>query len=80
VFGPVIDALVPLRTKLTPVYAARLAQLENQMFAFHQKTPEFLAEFFLVELADVFELHDRLRATASATLMPSTPAESMPPA
>ena len=39
-----------------------------------------LASNILVQFADIFEFQARLRATASATLMPSTPAESMPPA
>ena len=58
----------------------RLLQLLHQMLTFQQKAAVLLADFFQMKFLDVFELHDRLFATASATLMPSTPAERMPPA
>jgi hypothetical protein len=62
------------------IMSQRFLQLLHQMLAFQQEVADLLAEFLLMQLLDVFEFHDRLRATASATLMPSTPAERMPPA
>lgn len=58
----------------------RLLQFLHQMLALGEEAAELLAVFPLLQLADLFHFHARLRATASATLMPSTPAESMPPA
>ena len=59
----------------------RLLQLQHQVFAFDQEIAELLAVFLLVQLLDVVEFHvPGSRATASATLMPSTPADRMPPA
>src|SRR5690606_7229518 len=66
-------------------------QLEHQMLALHQKAAELLAVFFLLQLFNVVAVHAcAMRAcgaspsidcaTASAILMPSTPAERMPPA
>ena len=61
-----------------------LLQLQHQMLAFHQEVAELGAVLLLLQLLDVVELHQwpaRIDlATASATLMPSTPAERMPPA
>ena len=69
----------------------RLLQLQNEVFAFDQKKSEFFTAFLLVEFFDIIEFHgltalfdcadsNRDLATTSATLMPSTPAERMPPA
>jgi len=57
-----------------------LLQFLHQVLTFHQEMSELGAEFFLMKFLDVFEFHARFRATASATLMPSTPADRMPPA
>src|SRR6478752_10443960 len=62
------------------IQQCRLLQFLHQMLAFHQEAAQLLAELLVVELLDVLEFHDRLRATASATLIPSTPADRMPPA
>ena len=66
------------------VVLRRLLQLQHQMLAFHQEVAELGAVLLLLQLLDVVELHQwhaRIDlATASATLMPSTPAERMPPA
>jgi hypothetical protein len=58
----------------------RLLELLHEMLAFDDEMLQLLAEFLLVQPLDVFEFHVRSRATASATLMPSTPADRMPPA
>ena len=52
----------------------------HQVLAFDEEVAELFAEFLLVQLPDVVEFHVRSRASASATLMPSTPADRMPPA
>ncbi|MDT4812545.1 hypothetical protein FQZ97_455090 [compost metagenome] len=67
-----------------------LLQFQQQVLALHQEMPELGAVLLLVEFLDVVEFHrggaqwlcwDNIDlATASATLMPSTPAERMPPA
>ena len=57
-----------------------LLQFLHQVLAFHEEVAQLRAELLLVQLLDVFEFHARFRATASATLMPSTPADRMPPA
>src|SRR6185436_11905033 len=57
-----------------------LLQFLHQVLALDDEEPQLLAELLLVQLLDVFEFHARLRATASATLMPSTPADRIPPA
>jgi hypothetical protein len=55
-------------------------QFLHQVLAVEQEEAQLLAMLALVQLPDVLDLHARLRATASATLMPSTAAERMPPA
>src|SRR5690606_404760 len=62
------------------VASGGLEQLLHGMLPFHQIVTGLFAEFLLVQLAHLLDLHARLRATASATRMPSTPAERMPPA
>ena len=57
-----------------------LLQFLHQVLTFHEKVAQLRAEFLLMQLLDVFEFHARFRATASATLMPSTPADRIPPA
>ena len=62
------------------IVPGRLLELLYQVLALDDEVAELLAEFLLVQLLEVFEFHVIARATASATLMPSTPAERMPPA
>ena len=54
-------------------------QLEHQMFAFEQIATLGFAALLVVKFLERVEIH-RFAATASATLMPSTAAERMPPA
>ena len=75
------------------VMQGRLLQLQQQMLALHQEMTELGAVFFLLKFLDVVEFHQcgaqlpgwlvsdsSDLATASATLMPSTPADRIPPA
>ena len=55
-------------------------ELLHEVLAFDDEELQLLAELLFVQLLDVIEFHVRSRATASATLMPSTPAERIPPA
>src|SRR5690606_28562313 len=57
-----------------------LQQLLHRMLALHQEAAALLAVLALLQLAHLVDLHARFRATASATRMPSTPADRMPPA
>ena len=73
-----IAAVVPLLT--TPASEPRRAIYLHEVLAFHDEESQLLAEFLLLQLLDVFEFQASSLATASATLMPSTPADRIPPA
>jgi hypothetical protein len=66
------------------VLHCRFLQLQHQVFAFDEEVTERFAVLFLVKFFEVveFQVADSNidRATASATLIPSTPADRMPPA
>jgi glucuronate isomerase len=66
-----------------------LAEFDHQMLTFGEKATQFLAVLAVTQSFQVVEVHALARrdecalisaATASASLMPSTPAERMPPA
>src|SRR5690606_40932394 len=72
------------------IAACSLFQLQHQMLTFGQEKSKLLTVFFLVQLFDLVEFQgwhqafprsaSMASASASATLMPSTPAERIPPA
>src|SRR4051812_48692879 len=77
----VLPGQIQLAGQELGVVLSRLLQFQHEVLALNEVVTELLAIALLVQLLDVFELHPTsARATASATLIPSTPADRIPPA